>query len=332
LRSAKPFSLSLLVSAPLSAGCGGVYSALDRVTREGSRITSLHWLMYWICVGFFVAMMGLIAASLESRARARTPEGERRRTLSVAAGAAVSTLLLLLLLAVSVTTGHAIVTPPGPEALEIDVIGHQWWWEVHYPASTPSDEITTANEIHVPVGRAVRLQLSTGDVIHSFWVPNIHGKKDLIPGRRTTHVFRAERTGTFRGQCAEFCGYQHAHMGLVVFVQKPEVFQSWLDHQRRLASEPSGPAEQHGREVFLSGPCVLCHTIRGAGAFGHKAPDLTHLASRTTIAAGTLPNKPGHLAGWVVDAQRIKPGNRMPPNVVASNDLNDLVSYLVSLR
>ena len=169
-------------------------------------------------------------------------------------------------------------------------------------------------------------------MIHSFWVPNVHGKKDLIPGRRTSLVFHLEKEGTFRGQCAEFCGYQHAHMGLVVFAESPRLFEAWLDNQRRLAPEPVGPTEEHGRHVFLSGPCVLCHTIRGAGVFGHKAPDLTHLASRTTIAAATLPNTPGHLAGWVTDPQAIKPGNRMPPNVLAANDLDDLVSYLRSLR
>jgi len=315
-----------------AAGCRGVYSTLDPATREAARITTLHWVMYWMCAAFFVAMMTVLAVAVSRQRRSETPEGDRRRSVSVAVAAGISTGLLLVLLAASVVTGHANVAPAGAKALEIEVIGHQWWWEVRYPARSSAHDVTTANEIHVPVGRAVRLQLSSGDVIHSFWVPNLHGKKDLIPGRRTSQVFHVEKEGTFRGQCAEFCGYQHAHMGLVVFAESPRLFEAWLDRQRRLASEPAGGAERHGREVFVSSPCVLCHPIRGGGAFGHKAPDLTHLASRTTIASATLPNTPGHLAGWVTDPQSIKPGNRMPPNILAANDLDDLVSYLRSLR
>ena len=184
----------------------------------------------------------------------------------------------------------------------------------------------------MPIGRPIRLDLSSIDVIHSFWVPNVQGKKDLLPGRPTTHLFRVERVGVYRGQCAEFCGYQHAHMGLLLIAEEPELFDAWLAGQRRLAVEPDDSPKRHGRDIFLSGSCVLCHTIRGAGAFGHKAPDLTHLASRRMIAAATLPNTPGHLAGWIVDPQRIKPGTRMPPNVLTGDDLNDLVSYLGSLQ
>ena len=178
----------------------------------------------------------------------------------------------------------------------------------------------------------MRLLLASADVIHSFWAPNFHGKKDLIPGRATTHLFRADRAGVFSGTCAEFCGYQHAHMGFLVIAEEPERFQAWLEGQRTLAAEPDEAALRHGRSVFLSSPCILCHTIRGIGAFGHKAPDLTHLRSRQTIAAATAPNTPGHLAGWVVDSQNLKPGNKMPPNMLAAADLVDLVSYLGSLR
>jgi cytochrome c oxidase subunit 2 len=313
-----------------AAGCH--YAALDRASPEADRITSLHNLMFVICVAVFLALMGFLAAALLRNAGLPSPEAERRRGIWVAAGAILSSLLLLILLTASVLTGRSIATPAGPNALEIQIIGHQWWWEVHYPAALSDQEVVTANEIHVPVGRPVRLRLSSGDVIHSFWVPNLNGKRDLIPGRLTTLTFQARREATYDGRCAEFCGYQHAHMGFQLVAQTPAEFEAWLADQRRPAADPVDAATARGLHVFLTGPCTLCHTIRGTPAFGHKAPDLTHLASRATIAAATLPNTPGHLAGWIADAQRIKPGNRMPPNILASTDLLDLVAYLRSLR
>lgn len=309
-----------------------VPSTLQPAGREAERIAHLYWFLFWVSTAVFAIIVGLLAIASLRRGRTRTVEGERRRARGVAVGAAISALILLVLLAVSESTGRAIVAPAGADALEIEVTGHQWWWEVRYPGRSPSEQVTTANEIHVPVGRAVRLALSSGDVIHSFWAPTMTGKKDLIPGRPTTQVFRAERPGTFPGRCAEFCGYQHAHMGFVVVAQEPREFDAWLARQRGLAAAPRDPTAARGQSVFLAAPCVLCHTIRGAGAFGHTGPDLTHLASRSTIAAGTLPNTIGHLAGWVADSQRIKPGNRMPPNVLAANDLDDLVSYLGTLQ
>jgi cytochrome c oxidase subunit II len=314
----------------LAAGCR--YSTLDHASPEADRITNLHWVMFWICGAVFFAIIGFLAISLVQRGVGETTRSERLRLRGVAIATIASTLLLLYFLAASVFAGRAVATPAGADALEIQVIGHQWWWEVRYPSVTASQEIVTANEIHVPAGNPVRFLLQSDDVIHSFWIPNLDGKKDLIPGRLTTLTFRARRPGVYLGRCAEFCGYQHAHMGLVLIVDGREEFQRWLDGQRRLAAEPADAAVRHGRQVFLSGPCVLCHTIRGAGAFGHRAPDLTHLASRTTIAAGTLANTPGHLAGWIIDAQRIKPGCHMPPNLLSSSDLLALVSYLQTLR
>ena len=317
------------LAAP-AAGCS--YAALDRASPEASAITNLHWLMFWICgaVGFLV--LASLAAALARRRPGPTEADERRRLLAVGGATGVSTLLLLVMLVASVVTGRAIATPAGADAIEIEVIGHQWWWEIRYPAAVPEDAVATANEIHVPVDRVVRLRLASADVIHSIWIPNVNGKKDLIPGRATSLTFRPRRTGTFAGRCAEFCGYQHAKMGLLLVVQSRDDFTRWLEGQRGPSVEPSEAELQHGRDVFLLGPCSACHTIRGTTAFGHKAPDLTHLASRSTIAAATLPNTTGHLAGWVVDAQRIKPGNRMPPNLLASADLLDLVAYLRSLR
>jgi cytochrome c oxidase subunit 2 len=192
--------------------------------------------------------------------------------------------------------------------------------------------VITANEIHVPVGRPVLLELSSTDVIHSFWAPNLNGKKDLIPGRPTRHLLRPDRAGVFEGRCAEFCGYQHAHMGFLLIAEERDRFEAWLAGQRGPAAEPSDIARQRGRQVFLSSACVVCHSIRGIGAFGHKAPDLTHLASRRMIASATLPNADGPLAGWIVDSQHVKPGNHMPPNLLPAEQLQDLVSYLRSLQ
>jgi cytochrome c oxidase subunit 2 len=192
--------------------------------------------------------------------------------------------------------------------------------------------VITANEIHIPVGQPVEFQLKSRDVIHSFWVPTLHGKRDLIPRHVTTMTLQADRPGVYRGQCAEFCGYQHAHMAILVVAEPLEQFAAWLEHQRRPAAEPSDARQQRGQEVFLSAPCVMCHTIRGTLAGGRVAPDLTHIAGRHTLAAGTLPNTPGHLAGWIIDPQHIKPGNRMPAHSLNADDLQALLAYLGSLK
>lgn len=304
--------------------------------REAAQIAGLYALMFWTFAAVFAGVLAFLVVSLTRRLRGETAEGTRRRSRAVAAATGASAVILVALLAASVSTGRSVVEPAGGEALEIRLVGHQWWWEVLYPGLSPSENVTTANEIHVPVGRPVRLLLSSGDVIHSFWAPSIHGKTDLIPGRSTTQVFHADRAGVFTGQCAEFCGLQHAHMGFLVIAEPPDRFDAWMRHQRLPAVERDEPGPRRGRDVFFRSSCVLCHSIRRgeteADAFGHEAPDLTHLASRATIAAGTFPNSTGHLAGWVVDPQRMKPGNRMPPNTLASEDLLDLVSYLRSLE
>jgi cytochrome c oxidase subunit 2 len=212
------------------------------------------------------------------------------------------------------------------------VTGHQWWWDVRYDAHVPAHRVRTANEIHIPVGQPILLKLRTSDVIHSFWVPSLHGKRDLIPGQTNTLWLQADRPGTYRGQCAEFCGHQHAHMGLLVVAEPPERFAGWQERQRQPAAEPADALARRGREVFVAGPCALCHAVRGTEAAAEVAPDLTHLGSRLTIAAATLANTPGHLAGWIVDPQRLKPGSHMPPMSLAADDLQALLAYLGSLR
>ncbi|HEX5042509.1 MAG TPA: cytochrome c oxidase subunit II [Candidatus Polarisedimenticolaceae bacterium] len=215
---------------------------------------------------------------------------------------------------------------------EIRVLGHQWWWEVRY-LGEPPQQFPTANEIHLPAGRPVDVDLVSGDVIHSLWIPGLHGKVDLIPGRTNRIRLQADRPGIYQGQCAEFCGEQHAHMRLVVVADTPADYVVWKAAQRGPAITPHTPELLVGQQVFLSRPCALCHAVRGTPAQGGVAPDLTHLASRRGLAANILPNDRAALSAWVTGAQSIKPGARMP-NVAQMDGAEQraLVHYLESLH
>ena len=326
---------SLIATSGFLDGGASVQSALDPAGPQAARIGELWWLMFGLCTAVFVAVIGvLLYAVFHARAPSGEPgpRAERRMIIAVGGAVAVTTIMLFVLLVASVSTGRGLSSLATPDAVHIEVIGHQWWWEVHYADPVPSQRVMTANEIHIPVGRPIVLKLTSRDVIHSFWAPNLHGKRDLIPGHVTTMTLRADKPGVYRGQCAEFCGYQHAHMAFLVIVDTPEQFAAWLEQQRRAAAQPTEGWQQRGQEVFLSSPCVLCHTIQGTLAAGKVAPDLTHVAGRRTIAAGTLPNTPGHLAAWIVDPQHIKPGNNMPATLLSPDDLQALLAYLQSLK
>jgi len=216
--------------------------------------------------------------------------------------------------------------------LRIRVTAHQWWWEIEYLDAIPQDRVTTANHLAIPVGQPVMLELRSGDVIHSFWVPNLNGKKDLLPGYVTQLALIASRAGRYTGECAEFCGYQHAHMSIDVSALAPAEFESWRNAQRASADEPGDDLQRRGRDVYLSSSCRACHTIQGTMTAGRLGPDLTHLASRPRIAAGALPNDIGHLAAWISDPQAIKPGTKMPATQLSGGDLTALVAYLGNLR
>ena len=216
----------------------------------------------------------------------------------------------------------------GATKLTIRVIGHQWWWEVRYPGTTA----VTANEIHIPVRTPVRVEVSTADVIHSFWVPRLNRTIDTIPGKRNAVELYADAVGRYRGQCDEFCGLQHAHMAFYVFADPPAVFRRWLAHQSRPARTPSGGLAAQGRQVFLTSSCVNCHSIRGTRASGYVGPDLTHLQTRSTIAALAAPNTRRDRAHWIVDSQAVKPGNQMPDMKLPRGKLNALLAYLEGLK
>jgi cytochrome c oxidase subunit 2 len=331
----------------LLSGCAGVQSALDPAGPQSGRISGHWWLMFYtLSAVFLIVMCVLLAAAFRTRRSVSSsetanlpdvkpePGRERRMSHTVAGGIVVTIIILFVLLLSSFLTGRALysIASAGEDALTVEVTGQQWWWKVQYSNRIPSQIVTTANEIHIPVNRPVRFKLTSQDVIHSFWIPNLHGKTDLIPGHVTYIWIRADRTGTYRGQCAEFCGYQHAHMAFTVIVESEEQFKAWYDAQLRPAAEPATPEQARGQQVFLTSPCILCHRIQGTDAGGAVGPDLTHIASRPTLAAGTLENTRGQLAGWVVDSQGIKPGNRMPPNNLEPQDLQSLLDYLQSLK
>lgn len=314
---------------------------LDPAGPQAANIGDLWWLTLWVCVVVFVVVMAMLGWALwrAPRSSAATPpdlvpalRGERQLAWSVAAGIAVSSVLLIGLLAASVFTDRALARLPVDDALNVHVTAHQWWWEIVYDDPEPQRVFVTANELYIPVGRPVTVTLQADDVIHSFWVPNLHGKKDLIPGRIATIQFRADRAGEFWGRCAEYCGLQHAFMAFQVVAVPPDRFASWAENQRTPASDPVDPVARHGRELFLSGSCMLCHAIEGTSANARKAPDLTHVASRAHLAAGRLDNTPQMLAAWIADPQQIKAGVNMPTHFLPGEDLVALVAYLETLK
>jgi cytochrome c oxidase subunit 2 len=260
-------------------------------------------------------------------------ETESRAWRVVTGATVISIVVLFVLIIASVGTGKAIADLSlKKNPLTIQVTGIQWWWQIQYMNSDPSQNLVTANEIHIPVGRPVQILGLSQDVIHSFWVPNLHGKRDLIPSHTIDEWIEADHPGVYRGQCAEFCGIQHAHMALWVIAEPEDKFDAWMRAQLQPAVAPANPDRQRGQQVFLNNACVFCHQIRGTLAAGQNAPDLTHFASRRGIAANTVPNTKGNLAGWIVDPQSMKPGNHMATIAVNSTDLQPLVDYLESLK
>jgi cytochrome c oxidase subunit 2 len=320
--------------------CGSrIQSPLDPAGGAAARISELWWMMLVVLSATFVLVLLFLSRALARAPHVEQPEPPRlapaedaRTWRRVAAAIAVTVVTLFGVLVASLVTGASVATPPPAGAITIEVIGHQWWWEVRYRHPQADHTVTTANEIHIPVGVPVVIETTSRDVIHSFWVPNLHGKRDVLPGHVNRFWLQADRAGTYRGQCAEYCGLQHAHMAFYVIAEPREEFERWLETQRAPAAEPATVGQRRGQQVFLSSSCVLCHTIRGTPAGARNGPDLTHLASRRFIAAGTLPNRRGQLAGWILDPQGVKPGNRMPANPLTSVDLHAVLDYLESLR
>lgn len=312
-------------------------SALAPAGPQAAHIAELIWLLIAVTtiVGLLVLGMlvwALVRGSRRSSEAASGPHAERSMARAVAGAVGVSVVILFGILVSSFWTGRAIAALNGTNGIAVAIHGHQFWWEVQYDDALPNRRLTTANELHVPVGRPVKLQLQSRDVIHSFWVPMLHGKRDLLPDRSTTLWIQADRAGDFQGQCAEFCGRQHAHMAIRVVAQPDDEFTRWLDVQRRPAAEPTTDLARRGRDVFMASRCSACHSILGSPANGLVGPDLTHVASRSTIGAGTLPMTRAALGRWIANPQLDKPGNLMPPNPMPPADLNALIAYLEGLK
>jgi cytochrome c oxidase subunit 2 len=293
------------------------------------------------CAVVFVAVFAAFVVAVWRAPRAtetsepqttRSIGDEPRARCAVTIGAIVSIVGLLGLLVASVATDRALAGLPLKDGLVIQVTGQQWWWQATYYPGDPERTFETANELHIPVGKPVVLQLASPDVIHSFWLPNLAPKKDMIPGRTLILTLRADKAGVYRGQCAEFCGFQHAKMAFVVYADEPAQYERWARAQRSTAAEPADALAKRGFDVFMGSPCVMCHTINGTPAQAKLGPDLTHMSSRSTLAAGALPNSRGHLAGWIANPHAVKPGVNMPAVTLPPADMNALVAYLESLQ
>lgn len=319
--------LSLAVFYFLSSCSPSSTDIMDPKGPAANSIASLGWVFFILGGLIFLAVMGYLAyALLVPRSGATGPRGT---LIVILAGMAAPGIVLLILFVLNTNVLRDIRTPGEDEAAAvIEVVGHQWWWEVNYQ----NPQLETANEIHIPVGKPVLLKLTSKDVVHSFWVPELHGKMDLIPGRVNTFWIQADEPGQFTGECAEYCGLQHAKMLFVVVAEPQEEYDAWVEQMQRPAVEPEDDSAQEGREVFLSTTCIQCHTIRGTHATGNLGPDLTHLASRQRIGAGILPLNRANLGGWVANPHGVKPGVQMPPAEIDGEDFQALLDYLLTLE
>jgi cytochrome c oxidase subunit II len=306
--------------------------------RPASEMAAREAQLGWALIAIGIVVVLIIAALVlvgTFRRRGENPEQIRREGEGIGwitiGGIVLPTIVLIVAFALTLKVLRSQEGPSGSRDLSIEITGHRWWWELRYRGGDLQQEAVTANEVHIPVGRPVRLVLKSGDVIHSFWIPELGGKTDLIPGQENIVWLQASRAGIYRGQCAEFCGAEHARMALLVVADNPEDFQRWFDRQKEGAALPAGVALR-GHDVFVGGPCALCHAIRGTEAGGRQGPDLTHLAGRRTIAAGMLPNDRGKLTAWILDPQTIKPGALMPRMQLNDQDLSAVVEYLETLH
>lgn len=341
-RSGALFFVLLLTSACTAVPIVPAHtpSALNPQGPAAARIASLWWVMFGFGTAIFVLVVVLLFAALLRRRRAShdtEPDsrgGDTGRNWPILGGIALPFVVLAIVFGYNLYTLAAVENPGTKPAIKIEVVGRRWWWEVNYP----DQGIVTANEIHIPVGVPVEIKLQSADVIHSFWVPELHGKMDLIPTRINYITIQANRAGVYRGQCAEFCGLQHAHMGLMVIAQNEGDFDQWVQAQQQPATTPTDQTALQGQKVFMSAGCVFCHTVRGLEdkSIDRSAidlgPDLTHLSSRLTIAGASLTDNRGNLAGWIVDAQHLKPGSLMPTMYLNSQDLQALLAYLETLH
>ena len=318
-----------VAAAALLAACGrGSPSAVSPQAPQSHVIARVWWLMFGLAIAVYLVVGGFIIVALLRRPRDDEAGAARRENRFIWLGGIIVPALILGFLGVVTVRATADIRGTKGRPVQIEVVGRRWWWEVRYP----SDGIVSADEVHVPVGRPVNIRLRSDDVIHSFWVPQLMGKVDMLPDHANNIHFTAQRAGTYLGECAEFCGLQHARMRFMVVAQAPADFDVWTLRHRGPAHAPATEEEARGQMVLVRSACAGCHTVRGTEAIGRAGPDLSDVGSRATIGAGTVPNDTGNLAGWVVNSQSIKPGNLMPPVSLEPGELQALVAYLQSLK
>lgn len=334
--------LLLMLAACAESAAPPINDLPNLTTPRGlaaAEINKLWWYTLGLGTVVYVGVMVFMMVALFRRRRAQeqtlAPSASSLRTgnrIVMWGGVITPSIVLLSVTGFTLYTLRAVSAPEAEGGPVVEVIGRQWWWEVRYLDESGETDFVTANEVRMPVGQPVQFRLTSGDVIHSFWVPELHGKIDMIPGHTNEFWLQADEVGDYWGVCTEFCGVQHAKMNFVLVAETPEEYEAWAENQRQPAVEPAEELAQQGQRIFLESACAYCHAVEGTSAEGQFGPDLTHMASRRTLAAGAVEYNRGNLAGWLAAPQHIKPGNLMPPSDLSGTELQALVAYLDTLE
>jgi cytochrome c oxidase subunit II len=315
-----------------------LHSIGEPLGRHAQHIDALWHTMLWVCGIMFVLVIAFLLLALWRRGQRRDPQdpvhAEQEQGLSLALMTWIGLIVggLFVLTVFSYMTDRSLAVAAAQPHVTLKVTAHQWWWEIEYVDQDPSRQLRTANELHLPVNTPIKISLASRDVIHSFWIPNLQGKQDLIPGRDNDIELLPVKQGSYRGICAEFCGLQHAKMHFDVVVESRQAYDAWYERQLQSAPLPNEELAKRGHDVFMSSACNLCHTIAGTEAMATTGPDLSHIASRRSLAAGALQNNPDNMRSWLANPQAIKPGNRMPIVALEGEQLDALVAYLETLQ
>ncbi|QBQ55717.1 cytochrome c oxidase subunit II [Nitrosococcus wardiae] len=324
----------LIIATAALSGCEGIQSTLTPRGPAAESIARINWIMFWGATAILLLVMTLALYAVYRHPRKRRPISGNGMIVT---GGVILPLVALSALLIYGTHGMSNLRHEPYEGalrtMRIEVVGNQWWWDVYYWIGDQGTNVITANEIHIPAGFPVAISVRSNDVIHSFWVPSLAGKIDLVPGKSNRILLQADRPGVFRGQCAEFCGAQHARMALFVVAESPHTFATWLAKQRLPDSTPVHPILQRGQDAFVANGCLECHTIRGLGKAKLRGPDLTHVGDRLFLAAGSIKNNPANLAKIIAHSQFVKPGSAMPSFTELDSDtLQSIAAYLWSLK
>jgi cytochrome c oxidase subunit II len=336
MRARLTIACLLLAAIVLVGGCER--APLNYMSASGAYarpVVALNWGLTIVSCAVIVIISALVLWGIFKRRAPAAASSEIVRTgggmAFIYTGTAITLVVLLVFLVWTLATLARVSHAQSPPKVTVEIVGHQWWWEMRYRGDVPARTFTTANELHIPVGQPVEIRVTTADVIHSFWVPQLAGKIDTIPGQHNVRWLEADQPGVYYGQCTEYCGHQHAHMALTVVAEPSEAFGRWWDHQLSDAAVPSAGDAADGYQVFLRN-CAACHTVRGTGAGGILGPDLSHIAQRLRLPAGVYSNTPATLAQWVSQPQAIKPGALMPNPQLDARQLHDVVAFLETLR